>query len=939
VKRVEFLRPLYAERPDREVRDRLEILTALIGGPTFDPLFRTDIVRIPRGHAVYRWECVVGGCERGRGSGDLCSIHRQEWAQAQEHGIGKAAFVAAAQPLGAFASRNAAVCRICPQRPADRHDLRLCQRHRNRWKLDRQEHGEDADFPAWISEQQPYPGYGPCQVAVCPSLADSPLGLCPGHEARYRKQDRPGRATLPESWWQRFEQHGQPVPLSFADREQFHAWCAAETAMPWPGQLNLRGLRPMVRAELQWGLLMHTQRPRVTRWDLGWIQKLVNTCRADSMNSLIDLDLSDCTQFTAGIAKEILHDLRLVYFTPEQAKDSGFLETEHFGIRFPHRTSHIDLTGIPQRWLRDLAWDHLADLLRSPRCPRTASVLDDLRRAAFELGVFLSVDAPGGGHDPAVLLGEHMQRFVADQRHRERDALASLAIKRPDGSASIITITTRSIIFNATRKLLREAMDTGAAERLGVGREFITAMPTAGGSPMRARRPFPDEVARALADTENLARLASTDVLDLGMRDIWETTVVTGRRIGEVLKMRWDCLGRYGGLAMFWHDQTKVGNYDACIRIPDRLHDVLAERQRKTLDRFTAEHGYRPTGTQRAGLALFPTTHRNPEGTVSLTHQWFYSRFRPWVDGLDLGHVVPHQARHTLATNLLRHGATLTHIRRYLGQVSDRMAEHYVHLTNSDLENVLQHVWVAGPGTAQPGELLAGDATPLTRQQAQTLAIDLSRRSTPAEGGLCTFQPVVNGGACPWNLDCHNCDKFVLPGADLLYWRRKREQWRLLAEGAPDDATAQYLHQYFEPTARAIDGLEKALAGLGLLDDALALDLRKPQDYFHRVVYGLPHRRPRRRGQRRPEQVRRYVHIRRQRLRRGTRMKTDTVPESRTAAALAARRRRTETALQRVHEAISRLRREKAQVSVAAVVRRADVSRTSSTTTRRRGPS
>ncbi len=36
-------------------------------------------------------------------------------------------------------------------------------------------------------------------------------------------------------------------------------------------------------------------------------------------------------------------------------------------------------------------------------------------------------------------------------------------------------------------------------------------------------------------------------------------------------------------------------------------------------------------------------------------------------------------------------------------------------------------------------------------------------------------------------------------------------------------------------TARAIDGLEKALAGLGLLHDALALDLRKPQDYFHRV--------------------------------------------------------------------------------------------------------
>ncbi|MFD9321473.1 DUF6262 family protein [Streptomyces sp. NPDC060053] len=57
-------------------------------------------------------------------------------------------------------------------------------------------------------------------------------------------------------------------------------------------------------------------------------------------------------------------------------------------------------------------------------------------------------------------------------------------------------------------------------------------------------------------------------------------------------------------------------------------------------------------------------------------------------------------------------------------------------------------------------------------------------------------------------------------------------------------------------------------------------------------------------------------------------MSTATVPEPRTAAALASRRRRTEAAIQRVHDAITRLRREKAQVSVAAVARHADVSRT-----------
>ncbi|MDQ0933351.1 DUF6262 family protein [Streptomyces turgidiscabies] len=57
-------------------------------------------------------------------------------------------------------------------------------------------------------------------------------------------------------------------------------------------------------------------------------------------------------------------------------------------------------------------------------------------------------------------------------------------------------------------------------------------------------------------------------------------------------------------------------------------------------------------------------------------------------------------------------------------------------------------------------------------------------------------------------------------------------------------------------------------------------------------------------------------------------MNTAAIPAPRTTAALAARRQRTEAAIQRVREAIARLRREKAQVSVAAVARRANVSRT-----------
>ncbi|MCI2421375.1 hypothetical protein MOQ72_28445 [Saccharopolyspora sp. K220] len=44
----------------------------------------------------------------------------------------------------------------------------------------------------------------------------------------------------------------------------------------------------------------------------------------------------------------------------------------------------------------------------------------------------------------------------------------------------------------------------------------------------------------------------------------------------------------------------------------------------------------------------------------------------------------------------------------------------------------------------------------------------------------------------------------------------------------------------FAPTAKAIDGLEKALAALGLLDDALALNLRRQAGVSRTFVYQNP---------------------------------------------------------------------------------------------------
>jgi integrase len=835
---------LPADDRSRVGRDRLELLSALIAAPGFDALYRSDLIPIPPDHPVYGWRCQVPGCECvARGPG-LCVAHERQWTAIGRDKVKRADFIASATPVQKSSGLGTGSCRICPERPASGKGNRLCERHGWRWRAHRTA-APGADFGQWAAAQAPIPGYGTCQVTVCPYLAASPTGLCPRHQIHYRKEGKPGNVRLPGRWAHIYDAKGIPVPVIADDEVAFRRWCSTAEPIYQDGVVNLTGLQPLVKAEIQWGMYAHGQLHNPPRWDYNSLQHLAIVCRASKVTSLFDLAEGrprrtrlpgHSDRHIEMITFGIVESLWCVYYGPDDTREAGFIETDHFGRRFPNSRSHYDLTAVSQRWLRDMLWDHLAGLLRSPRCPHSRGPFDNYRRAAAELSAFLEADAPEGGHDPALLREEHAQRFAADQRHRERHGLQARGITRSDGQPSTVTEVTRRAVFNYLHALTYRALESGTADAIGLDRAFITALPPGGTEVKRSRSPFSDEAARALAGEDNLRRLAEVhDPNDRGLRDIWETIVYTGRRCSEVVKLRLDCIGHYRGLPILWHDQTKVGNYNEAVRIPEVLYSRLEARRATTLSRFENRHGRQPTTAERATMALFPSGVRNPRYDRSISYSHFHSEFREWADSLDLGRAVAHQARHTMATNLLRAGASLAHIRKYLGHVSERMAEQYVKVAHSDLEDMLNAVWVAGPGSDSPGKLLSGGLSPLSREEALALALDLSRRSTPADGGFCTFQPVVNGGACPWNLDCENCDKFVMSGADLLYWRRKQEQWRAIAERAPDDATADYLHQVFEPTARAIDGLEKALAALGLLDQALALDLRRPQDYFHRI--------------------------------------------------------------------------------------------------------
>src|SRR5207249_3160484 len=111
--------------------------------------------------------------------------------------------------------------------------------------------------------------------------------------------------SLPESWFKRYELHDRPVPVHRGDPAAFGRWCATAAPVHRPGQLALGGLRPLVKAEIQWGLYAHTQRKHRSTWSLTWVQQLVNVCRERGLDCLDQVDQGECPGHAHMICQEI----------------------------------------------------------------------------------------------------------------------------------------------------------------------------------------------------------------------------------------------------------------------------------------------------------------------------------------------------------------------------------------------------------------------------------------------------------------------------------------------------------------------------------------------------------------------------------------------------------------------------------------------------------
>ena len=455
-------------------------------------------------------------------------------------------------------------------------------------------------------------------------------------------------------------------------RRAFRRWCATTPAPPWPrADQPARAAAAGCRGDQVGTVRPHPPGPAAAAGTSGWIRSLVTTCR-DLRGRLAGRLASPASAAVRRWPRDRQGD-------PARAA-AGLL---HPG-RHPGRRIHRDrplrgavpAPGQPFRPHRHPATLAAGSGLGPPgRAAAVAAAAPHRRRASTQpagpqrnWASSWRSTRPSGGHDPRLLRRRAhapVRRRPASPRTR-RPAVAGDETPRWVGQHSSPRpparwCSTRSASSCATHRT------TGPRTGSAWSREFIVAAPAAGTTTGQTpRRPFPDEVARALADPDNLAA---------SRRRARSPRSRTARHVGNHRAHRPP--HRRG-------DRCPLGLPGPLRRAADVLArpDQGRQLRRRHPHPRTPLPDASPSGNARPWTHSSPPTaaappppnaprwrcFRPPTATPTAQHAVSYQWFHSSVQGLGRRHStsvdwVAHQARHTLATNLLRAGASLTHIR------------------------------------------------------------------------------------------------------------------------------------------------------------------------------------------------------------------------------------------------------------------------------------
>jgi integrase len=241
---------------------------------------------------------------------------------------------------------------------------------------------------------------------------------------------------------------------------------------------------------------------------------------------------------------------------------------------------------------------------------------------------------------------------------------------------------------------------------------------------------------------------------------------VCGLRIGELLDLELDCVHEAPGLGAWL--KVPLGKLDSERMLP------LDEETVALIDRITAERSPgRPLRHPRSGrLVEFLFTHHGKR----LSPYALREELNRAGASVGLGHLFPHQLRHTYATTLVNAGCSLPALMALLGHVSATMSLRYGRLFDSTLRTEYERALALVKQRLGP---VLPEATPVELNTDWRAAPLIKARLA---GGYCLRSAAQ--GVCPYTHVCEFCPNFRSDAAFLPVLAAQRADTEVLVADA-----------------------------------------------------------------------------------------------------------------------------------------------------------
>ncbi len=256
---------------------------------------------------------------------------------------------------------------------------------------------------------------------------------------------------------------------------------------------------------------------------------------------------------------------------------------------------------------------------------------------------------------------------------------------------------------------------------------------------------IPATAPRALSPAEDRDLMAAVGELDdIAARCALIVLRGTGIRLGELLDLELDCLADYHGHGTWL--RVPVGKLNTERSVPIDAPTLAA------FDEW-AQH----RGPSR------PLEH--PRTRRSVQFMWIINgrrmgsgRIRRNLDSAaanaGIGHVTPHQLRHTYATTLVNGGMSLEALMAVLGHVSPEMTLRYAHLASPTIRDAYNTaIYKARPAS----RFVAGPTGQFVPDHIDWLNSEMIK--TRLAHGYCSRHPAAD--ACTYANICEQCANFV----------------------------------------------------------------------------------------------------------------------------------------------------------------------------------